>query len=219
MRKIALALGIVILALVAGCSSYISSSTQNLPVGRTIKPYVTRIDTPGNFPALIWECLPDGTGVYGSEGQGAAFALAHDPGCRQPSHVSSVRLSAMVHDPAHNPAAQVACTFGAPNYFFNANITGSNPPPYGYDYWNSTEPTCGNKTNVEARFCAAPHNTSCTTRFSLWAKARNRAYKATGPLIDYLAKMWEQVKPTSGTPFLCKLRVYPTIASHFRCVN
>ena len=64
-----------------GCGAIQSSSFQNVPVSRTIKPTAVRYDTPGHFPAVVFFCTSKGTGVYVAESQGGAFALAHDPDC------------------------------------------------------------------------------------------------------------------------------------------
>jgi hypothetical protein len=77
-------------ALLAGCGSYASSHdnaavNQELRNGQAIPVSgpgpVTRIDTPGNFPAIVRVC--DGTdGLYVSESStGIVTVVPYDPAC------------------------------------------------------------------------------------------------------------------------------------------
>ena len=82
--------GAAILAL-AGCGSF-ASSHDNAQVNYEIKNgqtltsaggsgNVTRIDTPGNFPAVVRVCI--GTeGIYvAGDGGSSTFVVPYDPGC------------------------------------------------------------------------------------------------------------------------------------------
>ncbi len=71
-------------ALVAlgGCSAFRASHEFNAPTPTKIFPgHWTRIETPGNFPSLIFEC--HGTdGVYAAmDNSSSAFVVREDPNC------------------------------------------------------------------------------------------------------------------------------------------
>jgi hypothetical protein len=89
-RCAALAAVPVAAVLLAGCGSF-ASSHDNARVNYEIKDGqttvvsapgpVTRIDTPGNFPAVVRVCV--GTeGVYvAGDGGSSTFVVTYDPGC------------------------------------------------------------------------------------------------------------------------------------------
>ena len=75
---------------VSGCGSF-ASSHDNARVNQEVKDGqtmdvsgpgpVTRIDTPGNFPAVIRVCLGY-EGVYvAGDGGSSTFVVPYDPGC------------------------------------------------------------------------------------------------------------------------------------------
>ena len=83
-RKIVLAASAVLsLPLLAGCSDYSAAHDYNAPTpAHVIRGNWTRIETPGNFPSMVWECVgPDG--VYDNQDSSSSpFVLANDPRCK-----------------------------------------------------------------------------------------------------------------------------------------
>lgn len=88
-RKLALAAAAALVAIpvLAGCGSYNAAHDYNAPTPSKIFPGDwTRIETPGNFPSLVFEC--HGTdGVYvAMDASSSAFVVRDDPNC--PGHVA-----------------------------------------------------------------------------------------------------------------------------------
>jgi len=82
-RKIALAVAAAAsLPLMAGCSSWNAAHNYNAPTPASVIPgHWTRIETPGSFPSMVWECVGR-DGVYDNQDSSSSpFVLANDPRC------------------------------------------------------------------------------------------------------------------------------------------
>lgn len=77
----------------AGCGSYEAAHDFNAPTPARIFPgHWTRIETPGNFPSLVFECHGS-DGVYAAmDNASSAFVVRDDPNCTQaPSGTAATR--------------------------------------------------------------------------------------------------------------------------------
>lgn len=67
----------------AGCSAYSAAHDYNAPTpSRVIPGDWTRIETPGNFPSVVWECVGR-DGIYvNMDTASSAWVVADDPNCK-----------------------------------------------------------------------------------------------------------------------------------------
>jgi hypothetical protein len=70
------------LPLLAGCGAYAASHDYNAPTPAKIFPGDwTRIETPGNFPSMVFECHGR-DGVYDNQDSSSSpFVVPNDPEC------------------------------------------------------------------------------------------------------------------------------------------
>lgn len=78
--------------LLAGCGAYAAAHDFNAPTpARIIPGNWARIETPGNFPSVVFECLGK-DGIYQTQDQYSSVqVIAGDPNCLPGADVSEGR--------------------------------------------------------------------------------------------------------------------------------
>jgi len=81
-RKIVITAAVAAVLPLAGCSAYDASHNHNAPTPvKDIRGGWTRIDTPGNFPSVVWRCIGH-DGVYVTMDNSSSVEVeTSDPNC------------------------------------------------------------------------------------------------------------------------------------------
>jgi hypothetical protein len=109
----------------------------------------------------------------------------------------------------------LACNPESPDYGYNRNSAGQDPPPWAFSVWPPGG-TCGDWTNIKVKFCATSDPNACTGyEYGPHITAINKDSRVNGPLADSLGRAYVQFGGSGIAT--CHRRVFPSVASSWTC--